>query len=215
MPITAVFFDIDGTLVDSRATILAALRDAVAAEGMQRSIEDLAFAFGLPGSVTLARLGIAEARHGEVMKRWMTAKQSHLATMRLFDGVVPAFEALRQSGMRLGAVTSKTRAECAVDLGLLGLTETFEVAVCLDDVRNGKPDPESLHKALALVGAAPEQAVFVGDTDHDRLCARDAGVRFIRADWNPEATCAATGAPFLATFADLRRSLILAGEVAQ
>jgi phosphoglycolate phosphatase-like HAD superfamily hydrolase len=39
-----------------------------------------------------------------------------------------------------------------------------------------------------MLEITPEQAVFLGDTAHDRQCAMEAGVRFVLAGWNPRAT---------------------------
>jgi phosphoglycolate phosphatase-like HAD superfamily hydrolase len=48
--------------------------------------------------------------------------------------------------------------------------------------------PKRLGPVLDALGAAPEEVFFVGDTDHDRRCALDAGVRFGLAGWNARAT---------------------------
>jgi phosphoglycolate phosphatase-like HAD superfamily hydrolase len=47
--------------------------------------------------------------------------------------------------------------------------------------------PKQLQPVLDLLGAGAEEVVFVGDTDHDRKCARAVGCRFALATWNPRA----------------------------
>ena len=58
-----IIFDIDGTLLDTESAILQSLKDTVA-EILQKDIpvEELKFALGIPGEVTLHRLGISDAR---------------------------------------------------------------------------------------------------------------------------------------------------------
>jgi phosphoglycolate phosphatase-like HAD superfamily hydrolase len=48
--------------------------------------------------------------------------------------------------------------------------------------------PKQLGPVLDAIGAEPADVIFVGDTDHDRRCARDVGCRFALAGWNPRAS---------------------------
>ena len=48
--------------------------------------------------------------------------------------------------------------------------------------------PKQLGPVLGAIGARPDEVIFVGDTDHDRRCARDVGCDFALAGWNPRAS---------------------------
>jgi phosphoglycolate phosphatase-like HAD superfamily hydrolase len=50
--------------------------------------------------------------------------------------------------------------------------------------------PKQLGPVLDAMGVGPEDVIFVGDTDHDRRCARDVGCQFALAGWNPRASAA-------------------------
>jgi len=57
--------------------------------------------------------------------------------------------------------------------------------VCADEVTNPKPHPEPVQKALALLGADAGKSVYVGDSIHDMMSGRAAGVRTAAALWGP------------------------------
>jgi pyrophosphatase PpaX len=59
------------------------------------------------------------------------------------------------------------------------------VIVGADDTERHKPDPEPVHKALALLNATPDATVFVGDSPHDLAAGRAAGVSTAAALWGP------------------------------
>ena len=61
----------------------------------------------------------------------------------------------------------------------------MDVIVGADDVLNPKPHPEPVEKALELMGASREDAVYVGDSVHDMESGRAAGVRTAAVLWGP------------------------------
>jgi pyrophosphatase PpaX len=61
----------------------------------------------------------------------------------------------------------------------------MDVMVCADEVANPKPHPEPVEKAVNLLGADPATTVYVGDSIHDMLSGREAGVRTAAALWGP------------------------------
>lgn len=73
------------------------------------------------------------------------------------------------------AVLTRNSAAC-VRAALGGLADGVLI-IGREDVRRLKPDPEGVHTALARLGAGPAACLLVGDTEHDVLAARAAGVR--------------------------------------
>ena len=59
----------------------------------------------------------------------------------------------------------------------------FELIVNADDTKEHKPSPEPLLKYLEKAGITPEEAMYIGDSQHDMLCAKKAGVDFVLAGW--------------------------------
>ena len=61
----------------------------------------------------------------------------------------------------------------------------MDVLVCADEVENPKPHPEPVEKAVRLLSADPRATVYVGDSVHDMLSGRAAGVRTAAVLWGP------------------------------
>ena len=111
--------------------------------------------------------------------------EHHDALVRPFDGIVSAVQRLKEVEKADGLVTSKVRNGAIRGLELIGLEPAFDVIVGADDVRHPKPHPEPVLTALAQLGAEPDEAVFIGDSRHDLVCGRAAGVKTAAALWGP------------------------------
>ena len=85
----------------------------------------------------------------------------------------------------LGVVTSKAHAAARRGLELAGIADAFDVLIGSDDCDTHKPQPGPLQAALAQLARTPEGAAYVGDSPHDMLAGRRAGVRTYAALWGP------------------------------
>ena len=183
----AVLFDLDGTLIDTVDLILASYRHTVEVHNLG----------GVPDEVWLASLGIPlrvqfaqfASHPGEVRDMIATYldhnMQHHDALISEYPGVLEAVQELSVAGIRLALVTSKMHGGLERGLSLGGFDGLFEILIGADDVDNPKPHPEPVLKALAGLGVAPADAVFVGDSPHDMASGRAAGVRTAAATWGP------------------------------
>lgn len=179
----AVLFDWDGTLVDSRQTVVEAYRRA--------SREVVGFDFpATPAeeeSVLTghSRVSLAEiAPDAEALERLLAALvASYLqATPALaFPGAAELLDALRAGGVAIGIVTSKIRGSFEHDAEGLGLGGRIDAAVSGDDGYAPKPDPAPVLACLSALGADPADAVFVGDGPDDITAGRAAGLRTVAA----------------------------------
>lgn len=89
-----------------------------------------------------------------------------------------------RSDYRTAIATNRTNTMAHV-LEEHGLTDVFDKVVTASDVRRAKPDPEQLFVIMDHFGIAPEQMLYVGDSQLDALAARQAGVPFVAFD-NPD-----------------------------
>ena len=177
-------FDFDGTLVDSERLILASFRHATSTVlGATPSDEVLRAGIGL----TLEQQAheLAGDRAQELFDVYVEHNRAyHSQLLRTFDGVPEMIQRLRRRGARLGVVTAKIRPTMELGFEHVPLDrEWFEVLIAKEDTRLHKPHPEPLLLALELMGAAAEDAVFVGDSPFDIRAAHAAGITAAAAAW--------------------------------
>ena len=185
-----VIFDVDGTLVDSQAEIMAAMTLAFGAEGMV--MPDRATVLSIVG------LSLAEAFHvlcpdaDEAQRaRLVAAYKASFMQLRsdnqemgpLFPGALEAIAALRaQDDTLLAVATGKSRRGLDKVLERHGLTGVFHSEQVADH-HPSKPNPSMILTALNETGVAPQKAVMLGDTTYDIDMARAAGIGTIGVTW--------------------------------
>ncbi len=189
-----VLFDLDGTLVDTTELILQSFAHAFDAHlpGRLPSRRDLVATFGrsLPAALQelAAENGAADPRAlaDEMLTTYRDFQRQHHDTLiRPFDGIDAALSALHASGYRLGVVTSKMQHFARRGMRLFDLERHFDVAVFHDDVTRHKPDPEPLLEAARRAGVAPAEAIYIGDSTHDIVAGRAAGMTTVAVLWGP------------------------------
>ncbi len=184
---STVLFDLDGTLIDSIELILSSYRHTLTVHRGSSPSDDVWLA-GL-GTPLRAQFRAFTCDEDEIAAMVATYREHNLANhdamVRPYPGVRQAVAALHAGGARLGIVTSKTREGARRGLRRCGFDGMFEVLVGADDVERHKPDPEPVRRALELLGARREGVVFVGDSPHDLVAGRAAGVRTAAVGWGP------------------------------
>jgi phosphoglycolate phosphatase len=94
------------------------------------------------------------------------------------DGAGALLEALHEAGLRLAVVTNKRDEGARLMTEIQGWRHLFEV-VHGRESGAPKPEPEAALAALRVLGVPPSEAAFVGDTEFDMNCGRDAGLPFV------------------------------------
>ena len=204
-------FDLDGTLVDSAPDIHAALDRLMA----RRRLPGFARAevVGMIGDGVRVLLERAHAARGITLDQasfdhFMADYEANAAVLtKPFAGIPELLGALGDAGWRLAVCTNKPEAAARVLLSGLGLDRHFSALGGGDSFPMRKPDPGHLRATLAAAGAAPEEAVMIGDHAKDMRAARGAGVRAIFAGWGYGPQHMAGGAPIALNVTDLRALL--------
>jgi len=189
-PFRLIVFDVDGTLVDSKAGILAAMRRTFAELGLPAP-DDTATrrVVGLSLEEAVARLLPADADAELVARAAATYKHAFAEERRkpdyqepLFPDAAETLRALDHPRVCLGVATGKSRRGLAATLAHHGLDGHFVTLKTADDAP-GKPDPGMLRDAMADVGAEPHETVLIGDTVYDITMARRAGAPALGVAW--------------------------------
>ncbi len=195
-----ILFDFDGTLVNTTPLILRSYQ-ATWETHFGFSFDDRTYirTFGTHLHSSLAHLidlGVEHGHHAPPPDRAQCVSEL-LATYRHFnlgwhDEMVEPFPEVesmlarvRQRGMKTGIVSSKMQAGVERGLRLFDLGRYFDLIIAAEDVTRHKPDPEPIRLALDRLGAAPVEALYLGDSTHDMVAGRAAGVRTAAAAWGP------------------------------
>lgn len=180
-------FDLDGTLLDSIELILTSFHHTSRIHlGKELPDEYWLAGVGTPLRTALSKVARSEAEVDAMLETYRAFNLEHHDKMaKPYPGVAEVVRQLHQGGAKLALVTSKLSTGARRGLRLLGLEEELAIRVCADDVVNGKPHPEPVIKALAALGASPEEAVFIGDSEHDMESGRAAGVATAAVTWGP------------------------------
>lgn len=186
-PYATLLFDLDGTLIDSVGLIFASYNHTLQVHrGEQRGDDYWVRMLGTPLRTQLAEFSDDPVEVEAMATTYREHNHGlHDELVQAYDGVVDLIEEVHRRGTPMGLVTSKSRGGARRGLNLLGVTERFETLVCLEDVTQHKPHPAPVLAALERLSAAPEGAVYVGDSPHDLIAGRAAGTATAAVAWGP------------------------------
>ncbi|MEO1641425.1 MAG: HAD-IA family hydrolase [Pseudomonadota bacterium] len=185
-----VIFDVDGTLVDSQAEIMAAMTRAYQSEGLEvPSRAKVLSIVGLSLEVAFQRLlpEVEEAQHARLLTAYKDAFVGLRADGQEMGPLFPGARAVldtfgAQDHTLLAVATGKSRRGLDKVLARHGLEGRFHSEQVADH-HPSKPHPSMILTALAETGVEPTRAVMVGDTTFDMEMARAAGVKTIGVSW--------------------------------
>ncbi|MFC3615764.1 HAD family hydrolase [Lutimaribacter marinistellae] len=197
MTIEAIIFDKDGTLFDFAATWSAFARALIEriSEGDTSRAERIGARLGFeletgtfaPDSVVIAATPaeIAEVLYPELPRMSsaeivdMLNDEAERAPQVEAVELVTFLSDLRTRGLRLGVATNDAEAPALAHLGAAGVQDRFDFIAGFDSGYGAKPLPGQLLAFADHVGIAPERVAMVGDSLHDLLAGRAAGMRTI------------------------------------
>lgn len=213
-----IIFDVDGTLVDSQAAILAAISEAFLRGG--RPVPGREEALGVVGLSLVEAMavlvpGAPADEHSRLAKFYRDAfvalrgRTGGEAATPLYRGAREAVARLDRAGQVLSIATGKARRGLEHFLATHGLGHHFTGTQTADDAPS-KPHPQMVLNCLAATGVDPADAVMIGDTEFDMAMGRAAGCRTIGVSWgyHPVERVRAGGADRIAnSFAELEEML--------
>jgi len=177
--VTALIFDLDGTLVDTVYAHVFAWQRALAERGMAIDGWRIHRRIGMSGGLFTRAVGRelgraldeAEAhalqdRHGELFREMLPER-------RALPGAVSLLAALRAGGVVHGIATSGRRPEIDASLAVLDVPDET-VVVQRGDVERAKPAPDLFLECARRLGAETDECFVVGDAVWDLLAARRA-----------------------------------------
>ncbi len=177
-----VIFDVDGTMIDTEDAVIEAYQKVICEEfGRYFTPEELSMAYGIPTELAMERLGFKDI--GSACRRYYEYLFEGYGRANPFPEIVEVLEELERRKIVCGIVTSRNNSEVENDPCLQGLLKYFQYVICTEDTEKHKPDPEPALELLKRAGADTSQAIYLGDTFYDYMCAKSAGVKFALASW--------------------------------
>lgn len=179
MPVKAILFDIDGTLVDSNDHHADAWvegfskhghivnRDAI--RGQIGKGADMLVPALIPGASDDEAEMLGDA-HGEAFKG------KYLDRVGPFPQARDLLARVHEAGLRVALASSASKGELDHYIELLGVAGFIDATTTIDDVKRSKPAGDIVATALEKLGVEPGEALFVGDTPYDIEAGAKCGV---------------------------------------
>ena len=182
-----VVFDLDGTLADTSADLLAAANACF--DRPLLGPEDALTAF-LGGRAMLRlgydRLGVAGDVDRDYPRLLAVYAERICVETRLYPGVEVAVQALRRAGHATAICTNKPEGLAVALVRQLGIAGLFDALVGADTLPVRKPDPAPYVLAVQRAGGQVARSMLVGDTETDRKTGLAAGVPVALVTFGPE-----------------------------
>ena len=189
---TAVIFDLDGTLADTSGDLLAAANVCFRDMGLGDVLRSADAGVALRGGRAMLRTGLERVgrlddavidRYYPVLLEAYGAAISVHTT--LYPGAMEAISVLKSQGHAIGLCTNKPEGLAEQLMTDLGVRDEFGSLVGADTLPVRKPNPEPLFEATRRLGVDPKACLLVGDSDTDRNTARAAGVPSVLVTFGP------------------------------
>jgi len=179
---THYFFDFDYTLADSSEGIIRCFHLALEEAGYpQVADEVITPTIGIPMLDAVSRItGVTD----ETEKlRFLRIYQSYADLYmtpgtHFYPDTVQTLQELKRRGARIAIISSKTGHRILQKFTTTGTEGLIDLIIGSHDVKELKPNPEGVYKALAHFNAPKEAALYIGDSVTDAQTARNAGLDF-------------------------------------
>lgn len=199
-----VIFDLDGTLADTGADLIAAANACFRAMGHDDVLDPVRDKpTGMKGGRAMLALGF-ERLNGAVEAQAIDREYPNLLAhysqnihveTRLYPGAVAAMARLAAKGLRVGICTNKPEALADKLLQSLGMRDMFHALVGGDSLPVRKPDPTPYLETVRRAGGDVAQSLMIGDTVTDHKTARALGVPSVLVTFGPDGDAVAALEP--------------------
>lgn len=185
--IDTVIFDMDGTLLDTLEDLRDAVNEGLSVKGYPpRSLSEIRQFVG-NGVGVLLRKAVPEGTSEKDMEVCLEAFKAHYAKhwqdkTKPYEGILKLLEDLRASGKKTAVISNKYD-EAVVQLCKDYFPGLFDAARGERAGVPRKPAPDGIYSILEELGAAKEQAVYVGDSEVDMETAKNAGLVSVGVTW--------------------------------
>ena len=180
MPVKAVFFDLDGTLVDTAPDFVVTANQLIVENQLPAIDENTIRNTVSDGSRALVKLIFdMDEHHADFeshRQRLLTIYGNHMGNhCQLFPSIGKLLKKLKQQKLPWGIITNKPLRFAEPLIEMLNLRDEAKLLLCPDHVSRPKPDPESIYLACRHIGCNVDEIMYIGDHYRDIVCGNSAG----------------------------------------
>ncbi len=194
MPIKAVLFDLDQTLIDFIKMKVEACRSAIKAminaglkidekTGLKKLMKTY-FKVGIESDIAFTKF--LEEQTGEVNEEILQAGiEAYLKRksdfLKPYPSVLETLEMLKSKKIKLGIITDAKREKAMQRLEAMNISHFFDIIITFEDTGEKKPSKKPFELAMQILNLKPEEILFVGDSfKRDIVPARKLGMKTLR-----------------------------------
>lgn len=184
-----VIFDLDGTLLDTLTDLKNSTNYAMEKLGFPARSQEEVRSFVGNGIGVLVKKAVPEGTSQEDIREAFQLLKSHYAEhcndfTKPYDGIPELISCLQEKGIKMAIVSNKP------DPAVKNLSRIFfagRIPVAIGEMEaegvRRKPAPDTVYRALDLLGSSNEESVYVGDSEVDIETSRNAGLDVILCSW--------------------------------
>lgn len=185
---SAVLFDLDGTLVDTAPDLGLALNMQLERHGMAPLLHEQIRPVASHGTGALLELGFNltadDAGFIEMRDEYLAIYDQVLTNAPvLFEGMAELLAMIESQGIPWGIVTNKPRRFTVPMVRAMGLDQRAACVISGDDAARAKPHPDTLLMACEIIRKQPQDCIYVGDAQRDIDAGIAAGMRTVVATY--------------------------------
>ena len=172
-----LIFDFDGTLGDTFMHIYNTFKRCINKYDLNDiSVEDFLKINGSSLIEILKILGASDDKIEEIRLFYRSSFLDDISDIILYDDVKETLIELKNRGFLLAIATNRDSNSLSFMLREFGMYDLFDALVGIDQVKNGKPDPEMINIILDKLNVSYEESIMIGDTNFDIILGQNAGV---------------------------------------
>jgi len=177
--IKAILFDMDGVLIDSHDAWFHIFNRAYKKfENKKITVKEFDDLIWAKAFEKVAKRYF-KAPLEDIRAYYREIYEEYHKRLKIMKNAKQALSELNSKDLKLVVVSNSQKNIVKKVLKDVGLAEYFNLFIGGDDVKNGKPEPDILYKALDLLKLKKEDVLFVGDTKWDRIASKKAKIKFI------------------------------------
>jgi pyrophosphatase PpaX len=183
--IDTVIFDFDGTIMDTNDVIIGSWQHVYKTlRGEEGDLDYILSKFGEPleYSMETSFPEVSVEESVKIYRDWH--RERFLDMIKLFPGITEMLQEIKARGYKTAIASSRLRFTLNQGLEKYDLGKYFDTVVAVEDAENGKPAPDIVLNTLERLDSKAENAIMIGDSRLDILCAHNADVPCVLVGWS-------------------------------